>query len=351
MTHQPLASAEAGPGSHDTDAADVADSATSETTSTVIAAFAANLVIALAKLAGGLLAGSAAMLSEAAHSLADTSNQIFLLVSLRRSVRPADSTHPFGYGKERYVWSMLAAVGIFVTGACFSMYEGIRALTGDPGETSYYPVLYAVLAVSACAEASSLAKAVRQLRRLSKERELPARRVARDSPDTALATVLAEDSTAVVGVILAAAGLVLHQLTGHAQWEGAASIAIAVLLGFVALQLGRKNMDLLIGQSANPALRLAAWDYLAAAKGVDRVLEVQTMQLAPDSVLLAARIDLEPGLESEWVEQVAGRLRTDLAARIPEAAGHIYLDITDATAENSVVARRAYAALQADAEL
>jgi cation diffusion facilitator family transporter len=319
-----------------------------ESTPTVVVALSANLLIAVAKLAGGLIAGSSAMLSEAAHSLADTSNQVFLLVSLRRSTRPPDELHPFGYGKERYVWSMLAAVGIFVTGACFSMYEGIHAVTGHGEKGSYYPLLYGVLVVSVIAEGSSLLKAVRQVLALAKRHDRSPRRIARESNDTALTTVLAEDSTAVAGLVLAAIGLALHQITGDAAWEGAASIAIAVLLAFVAFQLGRKNMDLLIGQSANVELRLRAWEFLANADGVDRVIELQTMQMSPASVLLAARIDLDPGLDSERVETLAGAIRAGLAEQIPASAGQIFLDITDATAENTGAAERTYADLQAD---
>jgi cation diffusion facilitator family transporter len=321
-----------------------------ESTSTVLVALGANLLIVIAKLAGGLVAGSSAMLSEAAHSLADTSNQGFLLVSLRRSSRPPDERHPFGYGKERYVWAMLAAVGIFVTGACFSMYEGIHAVLNSGETGSYYPLLYGVLAVSVIAEGSSLAKAVRQLLRLARHHQRSPRRIAQDSSDTALTTVLAEDATAVAGLVLAAVGLALHQVTGNAAWEGAASIAIALLLAYVAFQLGRKNMDLLIGQSANVELRLRAWEFLAAAEGVDRVLEVHTMQLAPASVLLAARIDLDPGLDSERVETLAGAIRAGLAEQVPSAAGQIYLDITDATPENTGMAESTYNDLRTDVE-
>lgn len=319
-----------------------------ESTSTVLVALSLNLLIAAAKIGGGLLAGSSAMLSEGAHSIADSSNELFLLVSLRRSTRPADEQHPFGYGKERYVWSMLAAVGIFVTGACFSMYEGIREITHGGEHDSFYGVLYGVLGLSLVAEASSLAKAVRQLLALARQKQRSARRMVTHSTDTALTTVLAEDSTAVAGVLLATLGLALHQTTGNALWEGLASIAIGFLLAFVAFQLGRKNMDLLIGQSANAELRLRAWEYLAQSPGVDRVLALQTMQMSPTRVLVAARIDLDPGLDSERVEVIAGSIRAGLADRVPAAAGQIFLDVTDATPENTRTANDAYTELQAD---
>lgn len=313
-------------------------------------ALAANLAIAVAKVAGGILAGSSAMLSEAAHSVADTGNEVFLLVSLRRSRRPADTVHPFGYGKERYVWAMLAAVGIFVTGACFSAYEGLIALFGEHHRGGkYYPILYAVLAVSVIAEGSSLLKAMRQLRRESPAHGPHLLRAARRTSDTTLATVLAEDSAAVTGIVLAAGGLLLHQLTGSDAWEGVASLAIAALLTAAAIHLGRRNLHLLVGASAEPELRLAAWDYLARASGVDQVLEVQTMQLSPDNVLVAARLDLAPGMDSERVETVITEIRQGLAEFLPTVdATQIYLDVTEATPKALRSARQVYSELQSD---
>jgi cation diffusion facilitator family transporter len=324
--------------------------ARSEGAITVYVALAANLAIAVAKLAGGLVAGSSAMLSEAAHSVADTGNEVFLLVSLRRSSRPADTAHPFGYGKERYVWSMLAAVGIFVTGAGFSTYQGLEAIFGsghNGGE--YYPILYAVLGVSALAEGSSLGRAIVQLSRASSDEGVHLWRAARHTSDTTLATVLAEDSAAVAGLALATGGLLLHQLTGSDVWEGIASLAIAALLTGIAVHLGRRNLHLLIGASADSGLKLIAWDYLARSEGVDQVLEVQTMQLAPDSVLVAARLDLTPGMDSERVETVVTTIRQGLAEQLPTVdAAQIYLDITDATPGALRAARDVYSELRSD---
>ena len=138
----------------------------SETRETVVAALAANLAVAAAKGVGGALTGSAALLSEAAHSVADTLNEVFLLLSLRKAERPADRTHPFGYGKERFFWSLLAAVGIFVSGAGYSAYEGVKALRGtdEMPSTRDFLVVYAVLVVSLLLEGASLGKALRQVR-------------------------------------------------------------------------------------------------------------------------------------------------------------------------------------------
>lgn len=176
---------------------------------TVLVALGANLLIAAAKTFAGLYAGSPALLSEAAHSVADSLNEVFLLIAVRRSKRPTDERHPFGYGKERYFWALLAAVGIFVMGGCFSVYQGVQALRTDQQESLRgYLTGLAVLGVALLAEGASLVRACYQARR---HRE--------GATDPALRTVIAEDATAVTGVLLAAAGLVLHLATGQVAWE------------------------------------------------------------------------------------------------------------------------------------
>ncbi|MCW2777161.1 MAG: hypothetical protein JWN17_886, partial [Frankiales bacterium] len=187
----------------------------SETRGTVLAALAANLAVALAKGVGGALTGSASLLAEAAHSVADTLNEVFLLLSLRKADRPADRTHPFGYGKERFFWSLLAAVGIFVSGAGYSAYEGVQALTGpereEPSMRSFL-VVYVVLVVSLLLEGASLRKALSQVRsEASAARRSPLDFVRR-SPDPTVKTVASEDTVAVVGVFAALAGTALHQV-------------------------------------------------------------------------------------------------------------------------------------------
>lgn len=296
----------------------------SGTRGAVVAALAANLLIAAAKTAAGLFAGSPAMLSEAAHSVADSLNEVFLLTSLRRSRRPADSDHPFGYGQERFFWSLLAAVGIFVLGGCFSLYQGVRALGGGEHETTAgYIAGLAVLGVALLAEGGSLLKAVVQTRR----------RGAAET-DPALRTVLAEDGTAVIGVLLAATGMIVHMTTGDAAGEAAASMAIGVLLMAVAFGLGRTAHRRLIGAAADPRLRDRIGDLLAEQPEVDTVEELLTMRLGLDSTLVAARIDLVPGLDSERVEEVSLRIRHAIRDRWP-AADRVFLDITDARTERA----------------
>ncbi|MFE1879361.1 cation diffusion facilitator family transporter [Streptomyces diastatochromogenes] len=286
---------------------------------TVLVALGANLVIAAAKAAAGLFAGSPALLSEAAHSVADSLNEVFLLIAVRRSKRPADDRHPFGYGKERYFWALLAAVGIFVMGGCFSVYQGIQALRTDQQESlKGYLAGLAVLGVALLADGGSLVRALYQARRH------------RDATtDPALRTVIAEDATAVAGVLLAAGGIALHLATGQVAWEAGASLGIGLLLVYVAYRLAREARDRLIGEAVDTELRDRIGDFLSSQDEIDKVAELLTMRLGLDSVLVAARIDLVPGLDSEEVELVCVRLKRRITGKWPEAE-HVFLDITEA---------------------
>ncbi|MET8883652.1 cation diffusion facilitator family transporter [Streptomyces rubiginosohelvolus] len=287
---------------------------------TVLVALAANLVIAAAKTVGGLASGSPALLSEAAHSVADSLNEVFLLAALRRSRRPADARHPFGYGKERFFWALLAAVGIFVMGGCFSFYQGLSAFRRDDHDesTEGYTAGLIVLGVAFVAEATSLTRALHQ-----------ARGEKRGSLDPALRTVIAEDSTAVLGVTLAMAGMSLRLATGSVVWEAAASLGIGLLLVYVAFRLGRDARDQLIGEAVDPELRRDLVGFLMRQSEIDNVAELLTMRLGMDSVLVAARIDLAPGIDSERIEEVSMRIREAMADRWPQA-DQVFLDVTNA---------------------
>ncbi|MDR6975753.1 cation diffusion facilitator family transporter [Streptomyces sp. 3330] len=288
---------------------------------TVLVALAANLVIAVAKAVGGLFAGSPALLSEAAHSVADSLNEVFLLAALHRSRRPADARHPFGYGKERFFWSLLAAVGIFVMGGCFSFFQGVEALrSGVDEELSGYVVGLVVLGVAFVAEGVSLLRALHQVRKQGG--------AAAGMRDPALRTVVAEDGTAVLGVTLAAIGMVLHMVTGQVVWEASASLAIGALLVYVAYRLGREARDQLIGEAADPETGARIRALLDAQPEIDSVEALFTMKMGLDAALVAARVDLMPGLDSERVEEIAVRIKRSIASTVPEA-DQIFLDVTD----------------------
>lgn len=298
-----------------------------ESRTTVLVALAANAAIAVAKAAAGLISGSSAMLAEAAHSVADTINQVFLLFSLAVSEREPDPDHPFGYGKERFFWSFLAAVGIFVAGAGFSLYEGLHRVFGPEEKSGPYLVAYAVLAFSFMAEGFSLLRAFRQTRREAADKDQSHTGYVKESRDPTTKTVLLEDSAAVTGLVLAAVGVALHQITGNQVYDGLASIAIAVLLALVAFTLGRDTKDLLIGEAATPEERKAICAVLEARPEVDRVVELLTMALAPERLLVAARVDLADGLSAAEVEKASSEMDRELHEHVP-GVWQVFLDAT-----------------------
>ncbi|MGP3942472.1 cation diffusion facilitator family transporter [Streptomyces sp. 6N106] len=306
---------------------------------TVFVALGANLVIALAKAVGGVFAGSPALLSEAAHSVADSLNEVFLLASLKRSKRAPDEQHPFGYGKERYFWALLAAVGIFVMGGCFSFFQGAEALSaGSSEDHSGYLVGLGVLVLALIAEGSSLVRALFQVRGHAREAGRGMAAELRRGGDPTLRTVLAEDSTACLGVVFALLGMWLHMVTGEVVYEATASFLIGALLVYVAYRLARESRGQLIGEAIDPVQRRELRRFLEGQPEIDTVTSLLTMRLGNDSTLVAARVDLFPGLDSEEVEEVLVRVKTAMAEIWPHA-DQIFLDVTDASARDRAQAR------------
>jgi cation diffusion facilitator family transporter len=299
----------------------------SESKKTVLAALFANLSIAAAKTVAGLLGGSVAMLAEAAHSFADTMNQVFLLVSLSLGDREPDEDHPFGYGKERFFWALLAAVFIFVSGALFSLWQGIHGLLSGETVEGGYLLTYAVLVFALVAEGISWSRAARQVRGEAAAAGKPVKVYVRESRDPTVKTVLFEDSAAVLGVLLAMVGVGLHQFTGNAAFDATASILIGVLLAYIAYRLGRDTKGLLIGEAARPEQREALRRAILAHAEVDAVLELLTMYLGPDSLLVAVRLDLRDGLTSQQVEAVSTQIEAELSEVVPEVT-QVFLDPT-----------------------
>ena len=303
-----------------------------ESTLTVVVAMLANLGIAIAKGVAGLVSGSAAMLSEAVHSLADTTNQVLLLVAVKRSAKVADERHPFGYGRERYFWSLLAAVGIFVGGGVFAVYHGISTLVAGGGEHGHYLLAYVILGVSFLLEGASWTQAVRQLRADARRRDRSFRDQLWHTTDPAATTVFFEDSAALVGLLVAALGVGLHQATGEHAWDSLASIAIGLLLTVVAYLLGKENRSLIVGESADPRLQRGVAELVAAYPEVTKVDELLTMVIGRGEVLVAARIDLEDDLRAAEVEALARRMERDVVAAHPMVR-HFFVDVTADGAE------------------
>lgn len=317
------------------------DETADETTGTVLLALSANVGVAIAKIAGGIVSGSAALLSEGAHSVTDVLNEVFLWLSLHRAARPADRTHPFGYGMERFFWSLLAAGGILVAGAGFAVYEGTRAVVGPDEHTSTtkFVIVYVVLALSLVFESVSLTRAVRQVRREAVQAGRRFLVYVLRSPDPTVKTVASEDTAAVIGIVIAAAGTALHQATGSDMWEGIASFLIAGLLAYVALALGRDTKELLIGEAADPAVRIVALDVIADHKEVERVAEILTMQLGPRSVLVAARLQFVPELRAREIERLCTDIETEMHRRVP-ALEQVFLDPSTVTDEQLAAGRQ-----------
>ena len=298
------------------------------TTRTVLIAGGANIVVMIAKLVAGVLTGSSAMLAEAAHSFADTLNQVFLFTSVRQGMRPADEEHPFGYGQERYFWSLLAAFGIFIAGAGFSIFEGILSLHS---KTNDFVIAYVVLGVCAIAEGTSFVRAYGQLRGEAHRGHIHTLEHVRTSRDTTVKAALFEDTAAVIGLALAAGGLLLEQITGSPVYDGGASIAIGVLLIVVAFRLGMDSRELLIGRSADPKVIKIIQDEIEQTPGVDRLLELQTMHVGPDSLIVAARVALGDESSANQVEDLADDIDRRLSERLP-VTPYVFIDPTQSGA-------------------
>jgi cation diffusion facilitator family transporter len=279
-----------------------------ESRGTVIVALAINLLIAVAKAMAALVTGSSSLFAEAAHSVADSGNEALLLIALRRSSRPADETHPFGYGAERFYWSLLAAIGIFVAGGVTAIYEGIRRLQ-QPEPLVNPLVAYGVLLVSLALEVTSWTTAFRQLRGEARGRHLSLGTYLRRTTDPTAPTVFYEDSAAVIGIFFALAGVALHQVTNSAVPDAAASIAIGLLLVVVAVRLASRERELLTNQSASPRVVADVLGTLESAPEVESVPRLEVMVIGPRAALVTAEVRLHDEPSGERVAEVLAVLR------------------------------------------
>src|SRR3954451_614158 len=288
---------------------------------TVLIAFAANLLVAVAKSVAAVLTGSASILAEATHSWADTGNEVFLLIAFRRSRRPPDRAHPLGYGRAAYVWRPLAALGLFVAGAAVSGTHGVQQLS-HPAPATDYVVGYVVLAVSFLLEGISFLCSARQARRTARLMERDLLGAVMATSDPTLRAVVAEDSAALIGLAIAAAGLGAHQLTGSSTPDAVGSILVGVLLAAVATVLVDRNREFLVGEEASPRVRAAAIRALLAEPDVARVTYLRLEFVGPRLVSVIGDVDLT-GDDTE--SNLAVRLRA-LEAKIdasPAVAGTV----------------------------
>ncbi|GAA1276407.1 cation diffusion facilitator transporter [Planotetraspora silvatica] len=298
----------------------------SESLGTVLIAGAANLAIALAKLVAGLISSSASMLSEAAHSAADTVTEVLLFTAIRHGERPADRRHPLGHGRASYLWAIIAACFTMVVGAGFSLTHGWHTISHGE-ELGDVAVSYIVLAVSFVIESVSLWRGWSQLRKEAGRQQVTSRRLLSRTADTMLKAVILEDIAALAGLLLAGLGLVLSQVTGSATWDGVASIAIGLLLLGVALTLIKTNASLLIGQAASSALEDEIRTVLVAQPEVEGVVDLVTVVMGPNQVMVAAKIDFLDETTGERLELASDRVEQCLTDRFPEIK-QVFLDPT-----------------------
>ena len=290
----------------------------------VVKALIANLGIAIAKFVAAFLSRSAAMLSEAVHSLADSGNQLFLLLGMRRATRQEDAVHEFGYAAERYFWAFIVAVSLFTIGATFSMYEGIHKVMHPDGEAGSRTVAYIVLGVSIALELFSLNAAIQEFRHIKAGRSL--RQTIDEARDAVVIVVLFEDVAALVGLLAALAGVGLSQLTGNGVWDGIASIIVGVTLFAVAYFIARKTKQLLIGQSVTPAQRQRILELITSSPGVKQVVHLRTMHLGPEEVLVGMKIVIADDVRAKDSTQIVDALEARLRAELP-ILRRIYVEI------------------------
>lgn len=279
--------------------------AASESLITVLVAFGANLLIAAAKTAAAVVTGSASLTAEAAHSWADCGNEIFLLIANRRARRPPDQAHPFGHGREAYVWSLFAALGVFVAGGAVSVTRGVQELI-RPEPAGHFAIGYGVLAVSFVLEGISFLQSVRQARSEAEPLQRDLIEHVLETSDPTLRAVFAEDSAALIGLVIAAAALAAHQLTGSAVPDAVGSILVGLLLGVVAVGLINRNLQFLVGEEADPQIRSAVLRALLEMPEVARVTYLRLEIVGPRTVFVTGDVDLT-GDDTE--SHVAVRLR------------------------------------------
>ena len=260
----------------------------------IYAAFSANLGIAVSKFVGAFITGSAGMLAEAVHSLADTGNQALLLLGAKRSRRQPTAQFQFGFGAERYFWSFVVALVLFMLGGVFALYEGVHKFR-HPQETSSFTLAFIILGVAIVLESISLRTAMKEANKL-KPAKVSWFRYIKTTKQPELPVVLLEDFGAETGLFLALGGLLLARFTGDPRWDAVGSIAIGVLLIAIAFVLASEMKHLLIGESADPELQQEFKKQIEVDSRIKEVIHMETLHIGPDDVLVAAKIDIDPSI-------------------------------------------------------
>ncbi len=270
-------------------------------TRVVIAALAGNAAIAMAKFLAAGVSGSTAMLTEAIHSLVDTGDQILLLVGQARGAKPADPSHPLGYGMEAYFWSFIVAVFVFLLGGVLSIYEGVTHVRHPVALSSPWLSL-GVLTVAAAFEGASFRVAYREYRRIVSGRPVRLWTFIRASKDASLVSVLLEDSAALIGIVMAATGVIGAAFLHLAWADGAASIAVGLLLALVAFVLANETRSLIAGEAVAPIVMERLQATLARVDCISRLEEIATLHLGPGAILVALTVAFRPKSTTEMLD-------------------------------------------------
>lgn len=271
-------------------------------TRVVLTALAGNGAIALAKFVAAWLSGSTAMLTEAIHSLVDTGDQLFLLIGQRRGARPPDDTHPLGYGMETYFWSFIVALMVFFLGGVLSIYEGVRHILRPEPLVSPW-ISLGVLAVAAVFEGTSFRVGYREYKRIVRGAPIDLWAFIKGSKDPGMVSVLLEDSAALIGLVLAAVGVVAASFLHIAWADGAASVAIGLLLACVAFVLANETRSLIAGESVAPIVMERLTETLARIDCITKLDDITTLHLGPGAILVALTLSFRPTATTALVEQ------------------------------------------------
>lgn len=291
-------------------------------TKAVVAALLANLGIAVGKLAGFAITGSASMLAESIHSVADSGNQGLLLLGGKRARRAADSEHPFGYGRERYFWAFVVALVLFSLGGAFAIYEGVSKIR-HPHEVESPGVAVGILGLAILLEGYSFRTAVREANQVRGEAGWW--QFIRRSKNPELPVVLLEDLGALIGLVLATGAVILTLVTDDSVWDGLGTVSIGVLLTILAIVLAVEMKSLLIGESAEGATEDAIRTAMEAEPTVERVIHLRTQHLGPEELLVGAKVSFLGDLTVPELADAVDRVEAAVRAAVP-AAGIMYIE-------------------------
>lgn len=282
----------------------------------VIAALIGNLGIAVAKLVGFALTRSSALAAEAVHSLADSGNQVLLLVGARQSRQEATESHQFGYGRARYFWSFVVALVLFMLGSVFAIYEGIHKIE-HPAEIDHLPVALAILGVALCLEGWSIRTAIAESAAL--KGDLSWWQFIRVSRTPELPVVLLEDLGALIGLVFAFVAILLTRLTGKPVWDGIGTLGIGILLGITATILVVEMKSLLLGEGASPDDMRKITTAISTTPGVTKLIHLRTQHFGPEELLVAAKVAFDESLDAQGVARAINRIEVAVRREVPYA--------------------------------